>query len=382
MKRGRGSLKAAGLILAAWTLFGTSLAQQVYVLQAGQGPAGVWSHAMALQLHYSLLWALMTPAVLWLGRVFPVARPRALRVSGFWWRAAVHLPASVLCSALVQVAHGLLLSRIFAGWFPRQELADIGRSLMFNLDYGCILYFIVLLIGQAFDYMKSSEQAQVRHAELQEQLAAAQLQTLRMQMHPHFLFNALNSIAELIHENPDGAERMLTSLAELLRIFMRSGEAQEISVTQEVGFLRRYLDIQKVRFEDRLAIQIALSPGTETAVVPSLILQPLVENAILHGIADRECDGVVQIDVSLQGARLALSVADNGPGIHERADTPVVEGMGLRNTRRRLESLYGTHYEFSVRAVEGGGTCASITIPLKQSMNGGPNAHDEDAHRR
>ena len=382
MRLAPSSIRAAILILVGWTLFGVLLGQQVYVLQAGKGPVGIWSHAMALQLDYCLLWALMTPVVLWLGRTFPLAAPRALRGRGFWWKAAVHLPASLACSMIVQVAHSTLLSRLFPSWFPRPSLSDIGRSVMFTADYGFILYWIVLLLGQSFDYMRSLEQAQVRQAELQEQVAEAQLQALRMQMHPHFLFNALNSIAELIHQDPSGAERMLTSLGELLRIYLRSSETQEISLAQEVDFLRRYLDIQKVRFEDRLAVQIDLRTGTPTAVVPSLILQPLVENAILHGIADRERDGFVQIDAAVEGGSLALCVSDNGPGLGQRRDGPVVEGRGLGNTRRRLERLYGKRHDFSIVPVEGGGMCASIRIPLKQPAKGAPHAQDEDNRRR
>lgn len=375
-------LRAGALIFAAWTLFGLSLGQQVYVLQAGRGPAGVWSHAMALQLHYCLLWALVTPGVLWLGRRFPVLAPRARRARGFWWRAAIHLPASLACSVVVQIAHGSLLSRIFAGWFPRPVLSDLARSAMTNVDYGFLLYWLVLLIGQAFDYVRSLDQAQLRHAELQEQLAEAQLQALRMQMHPHFLFNALNSIAELIHDSPSAAEQMVTGLGELLRIYLRSSETQEIALAQEIDFLRRYLAIQSVRFDDRLTVDIDLQPGTRGAVVPSLILQPLVENAIVHGIADRERDGVIQIRAVLRGTWLALSVTDNGPGGGEPADRPLVEGTGLHNTRRRLERLYGAQHEFSVHAVDGGGMCAALRIPFQQPVPGAPHAQDEDHHRR
>jgi len=240
------------------------------------------------------------------------------------------------------------------------------RSAVSNVDYGCILYWIVLLIGQAFDYMRSLEHAQVRQAELQEQLAEAQLQALRMQMHPHFLFNALNSIAELIHERPHAAEHMVTSLGDLLRTYLRSSETQEVALADEVDFLRRYLEIQQVRFEERLAVAIELAPGTPTAAVPSLVLQPLVENALLHGIAEREHGGAIEIRAALRGTALVLSVTDNGPGMVETAGPPS-EGTGLRNTRRRLERIYGAGHEFSVRALAGGGTCAAIRIPLKHA---------------
>ncbi len=364
------TLRAAALVFVAWTLFGVLLGQQAYVQQAGRGPAGIWSHATALQLHYCLLWALATPAILWLGHRFPLLAPRALRARRFWWRAAVHLPASLACSVAVQLAHGALLSRLLSGWFPRAPLADLMRSAVSNVDYGCILYWIVLLIGQAFDYGRSLEHAQIRQAALQEQLAEAQLQALRMQMHPHFLFNALNSIAELIHERPRAAEHMVTSLGELLRTYLRSSETQKVPLADEVAFLRRYLEIQQVRFEERLTVTIELEPGTPTAIVPSLVLQPLVENALLHGIADREAGGAIEIRAAVRGASLVLSVRDNGTGIAATGDGRPADGTGLTNTRRRLDRLYGASHELSVRALDGGGTCAEIRLPLQRTLAG------------
>jgi signal transduction histidine kinase len=355
-------LRVAAFIVVAWALFGVALGQQVYLLQGGRGPVGIWSHATALQVHYALLWALATPGILWLGRRFPVIVPRARRTRGARWRAAVHLPASVGCAVVVQLAHAALLSRIFPGWFPRPPLADLARSAVSNVDYGCILYGIVFLIGQAFDYVRSLDQAQVRQAELQEELVQAQLQALRMQMQPHFLFNALNSIAELIHERPAAAEHMVVELGELLRTYLRSGQAQEVPLTDELDFLRRYLELQQVRFEDRLAVAIELEPGAADAFVPSLVLQPLVENALRHGVADREEGGAIEIRAAVRDARLELSVTDNGPGIADPSP-----GTGLGNTRRRLDRIYGADHELSVRALAAGGTRATIRIPLKSA---------------
>jgi DNA-binding LytR/AlgR family response regulator len=346
----RRSLRTAALVLAGWVLFGILLGQQVYVLQAGHGPVGVWSHAVALQLNYCLAWATVTPAVLWLGRALPLVVSPPARRRALLRALAVHLPASILVALLVQVTHSLTIWRIYPSWFPRPALSDVARSLMGGVDYGCILYWVVTLIGQSAQHLRTLGEARVRQAELHEQLAEAQLQALRMQMHPHFLFNALNSVAELIHEDPIAAERMLTRLGELLRIYMQSSETHEISLTEEVDFLRRYLEIQKLRFEERLTVRIRLDPGTENAAVPSLILQPLVENAIVHGIADREQDGVVAIEASLQGSALALRVADNGRGPAEPGSVALVEGRGLVRSLQRQEAaavaiVFVTAYE-------------------------------------
>ena len=362
-------LKTATLILACWGTFGVLLGQQTYALQAGQGPMGVWSHALALQLNYCLVWALATPLVLRLGRRFPLvapAQPELLHGRPALWRSlAVHLVAGVACALTVQSAHSLLLPALYPHWFPPVPLSLLRRSLMSTVDYGVILYWVVLLIGQSVDYLRRADEARIRQAELQEQLAAAQLQALRMQMHPHFLFNALNSVAALIPEDPRVAEHMLTRLGELLRIYLRSSEVQEITLLQEIDFLRRYLEIQKLRFEERLHVHIRLDPAAESAAVPSLLLQPLVENAIVHGIADRDRDGSIEIDVAVEGAELSLRVADNGGDCGEPAPAGWREGTGLGNTRRRLERLYGTRHVFSVEALANGGVCASIRIPLK-----------------
>lgn len=362
-------LKAAALILACWGTFGVLLGQQTYALQAGQGPAGVWSHALALQLNYCLVWAAATPVVLGLGRRFPLvarAQPAQGRPA-LWHSLAVHLLAGLTCALIVQGAHSLLLPFLYPHWFPPVPLSLLRRSLVSTADYGVILYWVVLLTGQSVDSLRRSDEARIRHAELQEQLAEAQLQALRMQMRPHFLFNALNSVAALIPDDPRAAEHMLTRLGELLRIYLRSSELQEISLAQEIDFLRRYLEIQKLRFEERLHVHIRLDPAAETAAVPSLILQPLVENAIVHGIADRDRDGSIEIDAAVEGAELSLRVADNGSDSREPAPADWREGTGLGNTRRRLERLYGRRHGFSVEALANGGVCASIRIPLKQT---------------
>jgi two-component system LytT family sensor kinase len=364
-------LKTAVLILACWVVFGVLLGQQTYALQAGQGPAGIWSHALALQLNYCLAWALATPLVLFMGRRFPLIAAAQGR-SALWRSLAVHLLASVVCALVVQSAHSLLLPRLYPHWFPPVPLSLLRRSLISTVDYGVILYWVVLSAGQSLEYLRRFDEARIRQAELQEQLAEAQLQALRMQMHPHFLFNALNSVAALIPEEPRVAEHMLTRLGELLRIYLRSSEQQEISLAQEIDFLRRYLEIQKLRFEERLHVRIRVDPAAETAAVPSLILQPLVENAIVHGIADRERDGSIEIDGAVEGAELFLRVADNGSDTPGGAKGAFREGTGLGNTRRRLERLYGRRHGFTLEPLAKGGICASIRIPLKKPFASPP----------
>jgi signal transduction histidine kinase len=358
-------LRAVGLTVASWVLFGVLLGQQAYLIQTRQGVAGNLVHIIAHEVNYCLIWALLTPAIFRVGRAWPLVGATPDRPRHLGRALAVHLVASVVCALVVPVTQLTTVARLYPGWFPRPTRSDLTRALFGGVDYCFILYWIVTFLGQSLSHWRSLTEARVQKAELQEKLAAAQLQALQMQMHPHFLFNALNSVAELIHEDATAAERLVTELSELLRIYLRTSETQLVSLAQEVDFLRRYLEIQKLRFDDRLAVQITLATETQTAMVPSLILQPLVENAIVHGIADREHDGLVTIAAERQGASLVVRVADNGPGRGEPQRHPIQQGRGLRHTRARLEQLYGARHELSIEPVAGGGTVAAIRIPFR-----------------
>lgn len=344
--------------MGGWTLFGLLLGGQVYGLRAGADPlTGVWKHAMLYELAYCYAWAAVTPLIFALGRRFPLE-------SGRWVRnLPVQLGASLVLAAATKFAHVLLFSSIGLSWFPALPVSTMLRSVMGMLDYGGVLYWVVLLIGQSMDSFRRQHTDQIHKSQLQAQLAEAQLRALRMQMHPHFLFNALNSLAELIHQDPRAADRMLTRLSELLRIFLRSSETQEVCLEKEIDFLERYLEIQKIRFEERLTVEIRVDPETRAAAVPSLILQPLVENAILHGIANRE-DGRIEIRAYRENECLQLSVIDNGSGKATPHSFPP-EGIGLQSTRRRLEQVYSDDFVFRLERCDDGGAAARILIPFR-----------------
>ncbi len=359
----RSRLKTAALIAASWSVFGILLGEQVYMLRGSGSVLNSWVRAVGFELNYCFVWAVTTPLILQLGHIFPLRRGR------LWVSLCIHLVLSVAVAASVQATHVALLSLRNAAVFPMPPLNGLGRSVLMTIDYGCILYWVVLLIGQSIQYVKHYNAAQVRQAQLQEELAEAQLQALRMQMHPHFLFNALNSVSELIYENPSAAERMIGRLSELLRIYLRTSERQEISLAQEVKFVERYLEVQKMRFEEKLTIRITLDPASESACVPALILQPLVENAVIHGVADCEADGTVEIKAAVNQSLLELRVADNGAGLREGSGG-FREGIGIRNTRRRLQRMYGDRHTLIIEGLPGGGTQALISIPFKQHSNG------------
>jgi LytS/YehU family sensor histidine kinase len=198
--------------------------------------------------------------------------------------------------------------------------------------------------------------------ELQGRLDQARLQALRLQLQPHFLFNTLNTITALVHRDPPSAERMVTGLSELLRVSLGNAGEQEVRLDRELEVLRHYLDIQLVRFSDRLSVRFDIDPAARDAMVPSLLLQPLAENAIKHGISPRVAAGHLHISVRRHNEKLSLEVGDDGVGT--RGSQPLTEGVGLGNARARLASLYGEQHRLEAGPRPGGGFTVKIEIPF------------------
>jgi len=232
-----------------------------------------------------------------------------------------------------------------------------------------IVYLAVLAAGFAREYFRRyqtrKEQAirlQAHAAQLQAQLAEARMTALRMQINPHFLFNTLHAISTLVERDPRGVRRMVARLSELLRHTLDGGAEPEVRLEEEFEFLRRYLEIMQVRFQGRLETELAADPAILGALVPNLILQPLVENAIKHGTGELMGTGRIEVGARREGDRLTLTVRDNGPGLRD-PEGAVAEGVGLRNTRARLEELYGGEQSLSLRPAEGGRVVAEIRLP-------------------
>jgi sensor histidine kinase YesM len=218
-----------------------------------------------------------------------------------------------------------------------------------------LAYWAATGVIHAIEYYRESRERELEATQLA-------LENLRSQLQPHFLFNTLQSISTLIHRDPAAADRMLTDLSDLLRLSLRSTASQEVPLSEELDFLQRYLEIMRVRFGDRLVIQVDVSTDVLNAMVPSLVLQPIVENAIRHGMADRPDVGHVAVSGRRSGTALQLEVSDDGPGLH--ATTPG-NGIGLANTRERLNRLYGGRG--GLELIEEGGLTVRLTIPLKTS---------------
>ncbi|HEV7904746.1 MAG TPA: histidine kinase [Pyrinomonadaceae bacterium] len=334
------------------------------------------------------LWALLTPLIALLARRYRLDRQRWPQSLFF-----VHLPASLLFPALhlcLYLAPFWLLGGLLTREYPT-FLSLFSYQLFANLPMKVSIYWLILIAINALDYYQSFRVAEVKASELRAQLAQAQLRALKMQLHPHFLFNTLNSISALLHRDPEAADQMVARLGDFLRLTLENSGDQEVTLEQEMEFLRCYLEIETVRFHDRLSVETDIEPQTLRARVPNLILQPLVENAIRHGISRQSAPGRLSIRAARREGRLLLQVEDNGPGlslisensnaasVHTTASgtRPHTGGVGLANTRARLEHLYGAEHRLELTRATPRGMLVTLEIPFQ--LEAAPDWADEEA---
>jgi LytS/YehU family sensor histidine kinase len=283
---------------------------------------------------------------------------------------------------LFSAAHTSLMAISRHALFPLAGLGayDYGTmSVRYFMEFSndVVVYWLGVTLIYLFDHYRESRDREVVTAQLETQLAQAQLQALRLQLQPHFLVNALNTISSMIYENPRAADHMIARLSDLLRLLLRESNRQEVTLSEEIDLLNLYLDIMRARFEERMVITFDVEPEARGALVPQLILQPLVENSIRHG-ADPE-SGAVHIDVSArrEGEMLLLEVRDDGPGLREDALVASGNGIGLANTAKRLDQLYGASHDFELEGVAGGGLRVNVKLPFRS--DGEPSGEFEDA---
>ena len=316
-----------------------------------------WRQGVRFGLSFWALWPLFLPAVVWLAFRFPIERKRVVRNVG------LHL---LVCLLMVGTIRGAFFAfRAADGSFSRlRRLVPPGPP-GFRTALDVLVYWSLVGVCQAIRNFRSSQERERRAAELEARLSSAQLQALRMQINPHFLFNTLNSIAALVYVNPRAADEMLGDLSELLRRSLDSMEEQEIPLARELDFVGAYLRIEQKRFGDRLRLEQSIPDELMKALVPALILQPLVENAIRHGIEPQRAPGLISIEGKQEGKQLHLVVRDDGRGLTE-AELNGTErpGIGLANTRARLEGLYGRDQSFSFERAEPQGCRVDIRIPF------------------
>ena len=341
-------------ILLVWVLVGLFFSSQIYFYFLGTPKQMTLPRALAWQMSAVFIFAVATPLVLWLARRYRVERQT-------WRRAlAVHFAAGTAISAAWAAFH-IVIDYYFSGSYANLRWGNLPRLIFANIDKQLLVYWIIVVISHAADYYQRYREGELRASQ-------AQLQALKMQLHPHFLFNALHSISSLVHSDPEAADKMIARLGDFLRLTLDSAAAQEVPLRQELEFLNCYLDIERTRFRDRLTTEIHADPQVLDCVVPNLILQPIVENAIRHGVSQRAARGHVEVRASRAGQSLRLEVRDNGRGLPEGAEAKRPNqggGVGLANTRARLQQLYGADYSFDLANSPAGGVVVTMEIPLQ-----------------
>jgi two-component sensor histidine kinase len=353
-----------GLIAAGWTLFGLFFASEAIINRAYDGRPVRLGETLASWLICAYLWFALTPFVLHLARRFPLERQR--------WRtsALVHLAASCIF-ALLQLSVYVLIVSWVSSEAGKPPFFDALRHIFIgDFHFDLLTYWAIIGFSHALDYYRKYRERELRAAQLETTLAQAQLDALRMQLHPHFLFNTLNSISVLMAEDTKAARRMLIRLSDLLRASLENKGTHEVTLKEELEFLESYLEIEQTRFQDRLTVRMEVDPKALDARVPNLILQPLVENAIRHGIAPRACAGLIEICARRENGTVQLEVHDNGAGISEAQPESLMKGIGLSNTRARLEQLYGAAHRFELHDRQGGGLTVTISIPFHNAIDG------------
>lgn len=353
------------MILAVWTAWGLLLSTQVAVYSRLGGKPLPFLTAFRLNMPGSLIWAPFTPLIIWLGRRFAPFEGR---------RWPLGIAVNVLAS-MVAVFLEVLVLTVNQRWIrepmPNAEpvLVAAVRSFVWWFPSDALLYWAILAIDYGVRHYGKLRERELRASQLEAQLSEARLQALKTQLQPHFLFNALHTVGQLVRTGQHGtAVEVVGGLGDLLRRVLDGTSTQEVPLKQELEFVRSYLDIEQIRFRHRLRVVVDAAPETLDARVPHLILQPLVENAIHHGIAPRATGGSLVISARRIDGDLHLTVRDDGSGLAERgaeATRGAGVGVGLANTSARLRQLYGPAASFEVVNVADGGVAARVVLPFQ-----------------
>lgn len=336
---------------------------------------------VALNFSYWYSWAVLVPGILWLARRYPFERHT-------WGRAvAAHVPGVLVFT----VTHALLATscRFLTRWAFEAPIegpmsgsfwAVLRNQYFFNFDFSMMTYWFLIGLSHAVNYRRQSAERALTAAHLETRLAEASLQALQRQLHPHFLFNTLHTISALIHRDAHAADAMLARLSDLLRLTLDRVGTQQLQLKEELDFIEKYLEIERTRFGDRLRVVFDIDTALLDAAVPSLVLQPLVENALRHGIAPKVGGGQIDIVARRDDDHLILVVRDDGYGVPNDELEALNEGVGVSNTRSRLALLYGERYRFEFRVPVSGGLEVTVVIPLTTlAMTAGASAMESVA---
>ena len=354
-------LARLGIIWGIWIIVALFFSTQVFMMYYSERQPIPYKQAFLVQGIGCFLWALVTPLVLWLARRFRIDRHR-------WFRKVlIHFVISVALVTTLISLH-FIIYMVLAGRAGSITPLRLLGYLYPNLDRWLLVYWLILLMSHAFNYYNSYRKGELKASQLRTQLVQSQLEALKMQVQPHFLFNTLHSISALLSKDTDGARKMITRLGDFLRLTLENSGSMEVTLQQEIEFLHGYLEIERVRFQDRLTTEIKIDPAVLDARVPNLILQPIVENAMRHAIVNSR-SGHVEITAAPRNGVVRIEVNDNGPGLQvdRTLETRRGKGLGLTNTQARLTGLYGTSARFEMTNRSSGGLTVMIEIPRHEN---------------
>ncbi|HEX6617030.1 MAG TPA: histidine kinase [Gemmatimonadales bacterium] len=342
--------------VAVFLLVAVFFAMQNAMVHVSRGAPIDWQWDVVHEFVYWLVWAAFTPAVLGAARRWPPSRESGWRsllphLGLMLVVAPLQITTSYIVHLAIFIARGLIPADQAAAW-----LAERRPGIVWGTFAGCLYYWMIAAVYWAFAFQRQA-------AQLAASLGAARLDALRAQLQPHFLFNTLNAISVLTVDDPPRAKRMVLRLSDLLRRSLDGGAAHEVPLAAELEMLDAYLGIQRERFGDRLRVRLEIEPEVRSALVPALLLQPLVENAIRHGLEDGAAGrGAIVVAARRRGDVLEVLVRDDGRGLPAAATAR--DGIGLANTRERLLRLYRDRQQLELRAPPGGGTAVEVTLPF------------------
>lgn len=338
-------------VMVWWTLEGLTTAGQLLTMQVDGAAALTMGEALRRSVFSAWLWIPCSLGLFWCVERFPIERGKVLRSLGI-----------LMLATLVVVLYRAIVIRELNPWLGWYEVVPpFGEVLLTSVLNNFLMAWLNIGVAHAWVYARHAYERQRQAEQLQARLVETRLEALSSQLNPHFLFNALNSIAEMVHRDAAAADRMLVGLGELLRSSLDHRQTRLVPLSEELRLLRHYLEIEKVRLGDRLQLHWEIGKGLDSALVPPLVLQPLAENAIRHAIAEKIAPGHLGIYARSEGPWLCLEVCDDGGG----KPVEIRHGTGLSNIRSRLECLYGHDHALELDAQPDGGTHARLRVPLQ-----------------
>ena len=359
------------VIVALWAFLGLVYSAPIYLEVRAEGMAHAASRVFTWGILLWVAWAPLTPPMIWLARRYSL-------VVGSWKRTLpIHLPAFLILSSLHSAAAVavVLIVKPFddMGESPKEFWPRFFSRMKGSFGADLLVYGAVVGVCYAIDYYRKYREHEFIASQLEAQLAQAQLDSLRMQLHPHFLFNTLNGIVGLVRDNKnEAAVSMLVGLSDLLRHALEHSDEQEVELKDELSFTELYLKIQQMRFSDRLQIDFDIDPSLMNAMVPNLLLQPLLENALRHGIGRSTEAGWIRISAKRENGSLLITVSDNGAGLPSNWQMKTSSGIGLANTAARLQQHYGENHRFDIHNRDKGGVEVEVVIPTRSNLESVP----------